>query len=93
MELRKLSSFPRHVSEYQLAPCSKLPLQNEGTLKVPRLASPQSSSLQAAEFAPSFVVLDKVALPSGEMDALDAVEAAKFKADVQGHRLQEVGRA
>ncbi len=29
-------------------------------------------------------------MPSEEMDELDAREAAQFKADVQGHRQQEV---
>lgn len=62
-------------------------------LKVPRLASPESSDLHAAEVETSTVGRDKVAIPSGEMDALDAAEAAQFKADVQGHRHQEVSRA
>lgn len=57
------------------------------------MASPESSDLQAVEVETITVGHDKVAMPSGDMDALDAAEAAQFKADVQGHRQQEVSHA
>lgn len=58
---------------------------------MPRLASLASSDPQAAKVEPCTVGHDKVTVPSGDMDALDAAEAAQFRADVQGHRHQEVG--
>lgn len=58
-------------------------------MKVPRSGSPESSDLPPAQ-----VEFDAgghaVPMPSEEMDELDAREAAQFKADVQGHRQQEV---
>lgn len=36
---------------------------------------------------------ERGALPSNSLDEMEAAEAARFKADVQGHRQPEVGVA
>lgn len=67
--------------------------QGEGNLpKVPRSTSPASPIPRVTEdeIERKAVGHDKVSLPVQEMDELDAAEAAQFKADVQGHRQQEV---
>lgn len=60
--------------------------------KAPRSGSPAPSMPRVAEDEVGLDAVrhDKVSLPVEEMDELDAAEAAQFKADVQGHRQQEV---
>lgn len=57
-------------------------------MRVPKSAAPESSELEPAEIEVNGH--DRIPLPSEEMDERDAAEAAQFKADVQGHRQQEV---
>lgn len=63
-------------------------------MKVPRSTAPESSDLEQQQ-QPAEVEVNghdkiKIPMPSQEMDEMDAAEAAQFKADVQGHRQQEV---
>ncbi|CAM9443105.1 unnamed protein product [Pylaiella littoralis] len=83
------ASIPRKTSYKNKKRPSSPSKSDEGTPKVPRLASLASSDQQAAKVEPCTVGHDKVTVPSGDMDALDAAEAAQFRADVQGHRHQE----
>lgn len=59
-------------------------------MKVPRSTSPESSDLQQQPAEVEVNGHDKIPMASEEMDEMDAAEVAQFKADVQGHRQQEV---
>lgn len=74
-----------------LAPRYYIVQQEQGKVKMPRSAAPESLEVPPAEVEVN--EHDKIPMPSeetDEMDEMDAAEVAQFKADVQGHRHQEV---